>query len=270
MPRIREGLRRLGHQVSRVRVARLMALAGIRGVCRGRKVYTTRSDGSEVAADLVNRCFKARRPNQLWVAEATYLPTREGTLYLAVIIDVYSRRVVGWSMSSRQRSEFMVRALRMAVNRRRPSGAVIHHSDRGSQYTSAHFQSVCEAANITVSMGSVGDCYDKAMAESFFASVETELIDRQSQRRFVGRAEARQKLFEYIEGFYNRRRFHSALGYRSPVEFEQYGGEGNCAVKNDGSNSLPSVVNGNVVPSAEGTTFRQSSTTIRKVCPNSM
>ena len=222
VPRIQAELRRLGRRHGQVRITRLMSMAGLRGVCRRNRVKTTRADGSAVAVDRVKREFSAARPNELWVADSTYVPTRAGTLYLAVITDVYSRRVVGWSMSPRQRSGLMVGALQMALNRRSPQGQVIHHSDRGSQYTSAQFQAVCRASKVTVSMGSVGDCYDNAMAESFFATLETELIDRQPQRRFRNRDEARREIFEYIESFYNSRRLHSALGYRSPVEFEQH------------------------------------------------
>ena len=222
LPRILAGLRRQGRKVGPVRVARLMVRADIRGSSGRQSVGATRADGSVAAEDLVQRQFRAERPNQLWVADATYLPTRDGTLSLAVILDVYSRRIVGWSMSSRQRSGLRVSALMMAVHRRRPTGAVIHHSDRGSQYTSAHFRAACQDANITLSMGSVGDCYDNAMVESFFGTLEKELIAQQPRRRFANRAAARSQVFEYLEGFYNPKRFHSALGYRSPVEFENH------------------------------------------------
>ena len=187
---------------------------------RGR-LSTTRADGSTVATDLVQREFRAARPNQIWVADATYVPIQEGTLYLAVIKDVFSRRIVGWSTSARQGSDLMVRALQKAVSERNPQQGVIHHSDHGSQYTSTAFQAVCQAANITQSMGAVGNCYDNAMVESFFASLEKELIHQQRRRRFATRSEAELKIFEYIEGFYNRTRLHSALDFRSPVEYEQ-------------------------------------------------
>ena len=148
------------------------------------------------------------------------MPTQEGTLYLAIINDVFSRRIEGWSTSARQGSELMVRALQKAISERSLQGGVIHHSDRGSQYTSTAFQAVCRAEKITLSMGAVGNCFDNAMAESFFASLEKELIHQQRRRRFATRSEAALKIFEYIEGFYNRTRLHSALDFRSPVEFE--------------------------------------------------
>ena len=219
--RIRAALRRAGCRVSPRRILRLMAAAGLRDGARcSRSSSTTRADGTTVATDLVQREFRAARPNQLWVADVTYVPTQEGTLYLAIIKDAFSRRIVGWSTSARQSSELMVLALQKAVAERNPPRGVIHHSDHGSQYTSRAFQTVCQAANITPSMGAVGDCYDNAMAESFFATLEKELIHQQ-RRRFATRAEAELKIFEYIEGFYNRTRLHSALDYRSPVEFEQ-------------------------------------------------
>ena len=154
--RIRAVLRRSGLRVSPRRILRLMAAAGIRGGARRGRINTTRADGSTVASDLVKREFRADRPNQIWVADATYVPTQEGTLYLAVIKDVFSRRIVGWSTSARQSSEMMVRALQKAISERSPQQGVIHHSDRGSQYTSTTFQAVCQAANITQSMGAVG------------------------------------------------------------------------------------------------------------------
>ena len=150
---------------------------------------------------------------------ATYVPTVEGVLYLAIILDVFARRIVGWSMAAQQKSALMVSALQMALTRRRPS-QVIHHSDHGSQYTSKHFLDTCRQAQVQVSMGSVGDCYDNAMAESFFATLETELIDQQPRRRFQDRAQARAKIFDYVEGFYNPHRRHSALGQVSPVDYE--------------------------------------------------
>ena len=220
-PRVQAKLRELGVRASRRRIGRLMARDGLRGVCRRRRWTTTRSDGSEVAADLVNREFHAERPDELWVADATYVPTAEGTLYLAVVQDVFSRRIVGWSMARRQKAELMIQALEMAVARRRPRNQVTHHSDHGSQYTSDPFREVCEESDVTLSMGSVGDCYDNAMAESFFATLETELIDRQPRGRFASREQARSMIFDYVEGFYNTRRLHSSLGYLSPMEFER-------------------------------------------------
>ena len=214
-------LQRQGHQVSLKRMSRLMSSAGLSAGTRRGRINTTRAEGSTVATDLVKREFRADRPNQIWVADATYVPTQEGTLYLAVIKDVFSRRIVGGSTRARQGSELMVRALQKAVSERSPQGGVMHHSDHGSQYTSTAFQAACQAANITPSMGTVGNCYDNAMVESFFASLEKELIHQQQRRRFATRSEAALKIFEYIEGFYNRTRLHSALDFRSPVEFEQ-------------------------------------------------
>ena len=220
-PRIQAALRRLGVRASRRRIGRLMASDNLRGVCRRRRRSTTRADGSEVAADLVQRKFQAERPDELWVADATYVPTAEGTLYLAAVQDVFSRRIVGWSMASRQKEDLMIRAVEMAVERRRPQGTVTHHSDHGSQYTSENFLKFCADANVAISMGSVGDCYDNAMAESFFATLETELIDRQPKHRFASRAQAKSMIFDYLEGFYNTRRLHSSLEYLSPAEFER-------------------------------------------------
>ena len=219
-PRIQAALRAQGIVAGRPRITRLMAANGMRGVSRRRSRSTTkRSPDPAVSQDLVQRQFTASRPNELWVADATYVPTREGVLYLAIILDVFARRIVGWSMAARQDSELMVRALQMALTRRHPH-QVIHHSDHGCQYTSKHFLDTCRQAQVQVSMGSVGDCYDNAMAESFFATLETELIDQQPRRCFRDREQARSMIFDYIEGFYNPHRLHSALGQQSPIEYE--------------------------------------------------
>jgi putative transposase len=199
------------------RVARLMREAGIAGVSRRRQTRTTiRDKDVRPAPDLVDRNFSAAKPNQLWVADITHVQTWAGFLYLAVVLDVFSRRVVGWAMRDHMRAELVRDALDMAILRRRPVG-VIHHSDQGSQYTSCLFGKRCEAAGIQMSMGSVGDCYDNALCESFFASLECELIDRSVYR---SHAEAQSSIFEYIEGFYNPKRRHSAISYLSPVAFE--------------------------------------------------
>ncbi len=199
------------------RVARVMKQAGIQGVSRRKGARTTwRGKDAEPAGDLVNRDFTATGPDQLWVADITYIPTWAGFLYLAIVLDVWSRRVVGWAMRTHLRTELVLEALNMALQQRRPDG-VIHHSDHGCQYTSFAFGKRCEAAGVRPSMGSVGDAYDNAMAEAFFASLECELIDR---RIFRSQAEARMAVFRYIEGWYNPRRRHSALGYLSPVNFE--------------------------------------------------
>jgi putative transposase len=206
---------------SRKRVARLMRRANLRGVCRRRRVRTTRRDEqAQLSDDLVQRQFGASRPDALWCADITYLPTWQGFLYLAVIIDAYSRRVVGWSMANHLRTELVLDALEMALWNRRPGAGLIHHADHGTQYTSLAFGRRCRQAGITPSMGSVGDCFDNAMAESFFASLECELIDRSRWRTHT---DARMAVFDYIECFYNPRRRHSAIAYLSPAEFERRG-----------------------------------------------
>ncbi len=207
-----------GIRVGRKRVARLMRRAGLRGATLRRYVVTTQPDPRDARAiDLVDRQFYADGPDRLWVADITYIPTWSGFLYLAMVLDVYSRRVVGWAMETHLRTELIVEALNMAIEQRRPR-KVIHHSDRGCQYTSYAFGKRCREANVMPSMGSVGDAYDNAMAESFFATLERELLDR---RRFRSHAEARMAVFEWLEGWYNPRRRHSSLGYRSPVNYER-------------------------------------------------
>ncbi len=208
-------------RVGRKRVARLMRESGLAGVSRRRAVRTTRRDpAARPAPDLVDRKFTASGPNQLWVANITYIPTLAGFLYLAVVLDVWSRKIVGWAMSSRLATQIVLDALAMAVEQRRPVSGVIHHSDQGCQYTSTEFGKRCGEAGVRPSMGSVADCYDNAMCESFFATLECELLDR---RRFVDGKEAELAVFDFIEGFYNTHRRHSALGYRSPVAFELRG-----------------------------------------------
>lgn len=217
-PRIHAELRDEGIRVGCKRVARLMRAAGLRGVSRRKGPRTTRrSEGARPAPDLVDRDFTATEPNELWVADITYVPTTAGFLYLAVVLDAYSRRVVGWSMANHLRTELVVAALEMALDQRRPE-EVIHHSDQGCQYTSIAFGLHCREAGVQPSMGSVGDCYDNAMCESFFATLECELIDRES---FAMRADARIAIFDYIEGWYNPHRRHSALDYQSPVTYER-------------------------------------------------
>ena len=212
-----------------------MVQQGIRGVCRRRRTGERKSTGKVVLApDQVRRAFRAERPNQIWVADATQVTTAEGTVSLAAIQDVLSRRVVGWSMSAKQDAELMVRALQMAVRTRRPA-QVIHHSDHGSQYTSQKFRQACAESNVKLSMGSVGDCYDNAMAESLFATLETELIDRQQRRCVRTCAEVQGEIFCYLEKFYHPRRLHSALNYRSPVAYER-----RYAVEH-GSNANPKI-----------------------------
>jgi putative transposase len=203
----------------RKRVARLMRAAGLVGVCRRRGARTTQRGELEApATDAVHRAFHASAPNRLWVADITYLPTWQGFLYLAVVLDAFSRRVVGWAMAPHMRAELVLDALEMALWTRCPEPGLIHHSDHGSQYTSLAFGQRCQRAGIVPSRGTVGDCYDNALAESFFASLECELIDRS---RWHTHSAARMAVFDYIEAFYNPRRRHSALGYLSPQEYER-------------------------------------------------
>jgi putative transposase len=205
-------------RVGRKRVARLMRRAGLRGATLRKFVVTTlRDPQAERAVDLVDRKFYSEGPDRLWVADITYIPTWSGFLYLAMVLDVYSRRIVGWAMETHLKTELILAALNMAVTQRHPT-AVIHHSDQGCQYTSYAFGKRCQEAGVMPSMGSVGDAYDNAMAESFFATLERELLNR---RRFKSQAEAKMAVFEYIEGWYNPRRRHSSLGYRSPVNYER-------------------------------------------------
>jgi putative transposase len=207
-----------GIRVGRKRVARLMRAAGFRGATLRKYVVTTHADPkAERVIDLVDRQFFADGPNRLWVADITYIPTWAGFLYLAIVLDVYSRRVVGWSMETHLRTELILAALEMALTQRRPS-EVIHHSDHGCQYTSYAFGKRCREAGVMPSMGTVGDAYDNAMAESFFATLERELLSR---RRFKSQAEAKMAVFEWLEGWYNPHRRHSSLGYRSPVNYER-------------------------------------------------
>ena len=218
-PRVHALLRGLGERPSRKRIARLMREAGLAGAShrRGGPVTTRRNQEARSAPDLVGRDFTAAGPNHLWVADITYVPTAAGFLYLAVVLDAFSRRIVGWAMANHLRAELVLDALEMAVGQRRPHD-VIHHSDQGSQYTSLAFGKRCKEAGVRPSMGSVGDAYDNAMAESFFSTLECELLER---RRFRSQAKARMACFSYIEGFYNPLRLHSALGYRSPITYEQ-------------------------------------------------
>jgi putative transposase len=217
-PRVHAELRAEGIKVGRKRVARLLKKAGLVGVSRRKWIHTAvRDRNARPAPDLVERNFGAPQPNRLWVADITYIPTWAGFLYLAVVLDVYSRRIVGWAMETHLRTELVLEALDLALWQRRPT-AVIHHSDQGSQYTSIQFGARCREAGVRPSMGSVGDCFDNAMCESFFATLECELLAR---RRFKTQTEARMAVFEFIEGWYNPHRRHSALDYRSPVSYER-------------------------------------------------
>jgi putative transposase len=217
-PRLHAELKDDGHRVGQNRVGRLMRLGGIRGASRRKKWRTTtRDERARPAPDLVERNFAATGPDELWVADITYIPTGAGFLFLAVVLDAWSRRVVGWAMAPHLKTTLVLQALEMALGQRKPQ-AVIHHSDQGTQYTSIAFGIRCKQAGVRPSMGSVGDCFDNAMCESFFATLECELLERE---RFRNQAEAKMKVFDFIEGWYNPRRRHSALGYRSPVDYER-------------------------------------------------
>ena len=218
-PRIHAELSEQGVVAGHNRIARLMRLHGLRGVSRRRGwcVTTRRNKDRQPAPDLVQRRFEATDINQLWVADMTYIPTWAGFGYLAVVLDVFSRKIVGWAFGQRQTADLVLAALNMALLTRKPVG-VIHHSDQGSQYTSVEFGKRCTQMGVRPSMGSVGDAYDNAMAESFFASLECELIDRRVWKSF---AQARMEIFTWIEGWYNPRRRHSGLGQKSPVNFER-------------------------------------------------
>ena len=217
-PRIQAELAEQGLAVSRKRVARVMRQAGLAGVSRRKGPRTTRRDAqARPAPDLVEREFHADAPDRLWVADITYVPTLAGFLYLAIVLDVFSRRIVGWSMAGHLRTELVLDALDMAVEQRRPD-SVIHHSDQGCQYTSFAFGERCRRWGVVPSMGSVGDCFDNAMAESFFATLECELLDR---THFHDHHQARSAIFEFIEGWYHPHRRHRGLGQQSPIAFER-------------------------------------------------
>ncbi len=220
MPRIKAELGSTGERVNKKRIVRLMRLAKLRGVSRRRSyIVTTMRDKTHIAApDLVKRKFTASQSNQLWVADMTYIPTWEGFLYLSIILDVFSRKVVGWEFGDRMTSELVVSALNMAITQRKPA-SVIHHSDQGSQYTSIAFGQCCAEMSVRTSMGAVGDAYDNAMAESFFATLECELIARRSWKT---KTEAHLAVHVWIHAWYNLCRRHSALGYESPTQFEAH------------------------------------------------
>jgi len=217
-PRLLQDLVDAGHAVGRKRVARLMRSAELVGVSKTKGPPRPKSTVPESppAPDLVRRNFTATAPNQLWVADITYVPTWAGFLYLATVLDVFSRRIVGWAMASTLHTSVVLDALQMATTQRQPT-AVIHHSDQGSQYGAIAFGQRCEVLGVRPSMGSRGDAYDNAMAESFFATIECELFAR---HKFATHAQARLAIFRYIEGWYNPHRRHSALGQRSPIAYE--------------------------------------------------
>jgi putative transposase len=222
-PRIHTELAGDGIRVGRKRVARLMREADIVGCHRRKRSFsiTQQDPKAEAAPDLVDRKFVATAPNQLWVADVTYVPTVQGWLYLACVTDVFSRMVLGWSMASHRKTDLVVDAVTMAVGRRGGHvPGVIHHSDRGGEYTSHSLERELRRHGALASMGSVADCFDNALAESLFATLECELFDQQPGGRFTTRREAKLTVFDFIEGFYNPRRRHSALGQISPAQFE--------------------------------------------------
>lgn len=217
-PRIYRDLRESGEHVSRKRVARIMREIGIYGRLPKRWKKTTIADSSaDYAPNLVAQNFSAERPNQLWMSDITYLRTWAGWMYLAVIIDAFSRRVVGYAIDDHMRSDLVIAALDMAVNKRRPAAGLIHHSDRGSQYSSDAFKERLENIGAVQSMSSTGNCFDNAAAESFFATLKEELIYRRSWPTKSGIAAS---VADYIENFYNLRRRHSTLGNISPIDYE--------------------------------------------------
>jgi putative transposase len=220
VPRMHAELRDQGVWISRKRVARLMAELGIEGVSRrrGRKRTTVQAEAAKAAPDLLERRFSAERPDQVWVADITYIPTHEGWLFLAAVVDLCSRKVVGWSMRGDLDSDLVVDAVSMAVARRKPGAGVVHHSDRGSQYTSLAFGTTLRDSGLVASMGSRGDAYDNALAESFMSTIKTELV---KQRTWKTRDQARLAVFRYIECFYNPLRRHSSIQMRSPDEHEK-------------------------------------------------
>jgi transposase InsO family protein len=219
-PRVHRALLIDGEVISRNTVARLMRKAKIRAKSRKRCVPRTTNSRHDkpVADNLLQRDFTAEAPNQKWLADITYVPTGEGWLYVSAVLDVFSRKVVGWSMASHMESALVADALRMALQHRRPAGRdLLHHSDRGSQYASDDYQRLLTRHGITVSMSGCGDCYDNAMMESFWATLKCELVHQQS---YATHEQAKASIFEYIEVFYNRKRLHSSLGYISPDSFE--------------------------------------------------
>ena len=218
-PRVHAALRAQGVRCARKRVARLMRAAGLVGCLRRRRTRTTIAEPTHIPApNLVARDFAAAGPNRLWLGDITYLPTREGWLYLAVLLDAHSRRVVGWAMADHLRTELALDALTMALGARRPSPGLVHHTDRGCQYTAAAYRACLAAHDIACSMSRAGECLDNAMAESFFATLKAEIADAGT---WPTRAAARTAIFAWLEVWYNRQRRHSALAYRTPVAHEE-------------------------------------------------
>lgn len=216
-PRIHEALKSEGLHLGRKRVARLMRVYGIVAEPHRRMHWKRAFKTADAADNLVNQQFAVAEPNRVWAADMTMFWTGSGWVHLAVVMDLYSRRVVGWAMHGQPSERLVVNALEMAVLSRRPEGPLIHHCDQGSQYRSYHFRSKLKEYGIQLSMSRKGNCWDNAVVESFFKTLKQEL---QNDARFVSREEARSQLFEYIEIFYNRKRLHSTLGYLSPTQFE--------------------------------------------------
>lgn len=218
-PRICAELKAQGYHHGHNKVARLMRSTGLRGCPQRRFIRTTQSDPRHpVAQNLLQQNFYVKSPNQCWAADITYIPTRQGTLYLAIVMDLYSRRIVGWSMDRWMSRHLVIDALTMALGSRDPHGKLIHHSDRGAQYTSDDFRDLLKRHGIECSMSALGNCYDNAVVESFFGLLKRERVNRV---RYRTRDEARADIFEYIECFYNRKRRHSYLNYKSPVDYER-------------------------------------------------
>jgi len=218
-PRVHVELKAQGHNASRGRVERLMHRHGIRAVmARPRRVRTTDSRHDHpIAPNLIERDFVAAAPNQTWLADITYIDTDQGWLYLAAVMDLYSRKIVGWAMQDHMRAELPLTALRMAISAQRPDAGLIHHSDRGVQYASSDYRSSVKSAGFRASMSRKADCYDNAPMESFFHTLKTELVHHQ---HYATKEQAKNDIFAYIEGYYNRTRRHSAIGYISPIEME--------------------------------------------------
>ena len=219
-PRIHGALRDLGHAASRGRIERLMRHHGIRAIT-ARRFRTCTTDSRHdwpIAPNRLNQNFAADRPNQVWLADITYVPTSEGWLYLAVVLDLFTRKIVGWAMRNHMRAELTIAALTMAIQRQKPPPGLIHHSDRGSQYAATDYRKVLDGAAMIQSMSRKGNCWDNAPMESCFGTIKTELVHH---ARYPTREAARHDLFAYIEGYYNRQRLHSALGYITPEQAER-------------------------------------------------
>jgi transposase InsO family protein len=218
-PRVFKALRAKGESVSKNTVAKVMRFCGLRAKAKRKFVprTTDSAHAQPIAPNVLDRQFHADAPNRKWAGDITYIPTDEGWLYLAGVIDLHSRRIVGWSMADHMQTDLVADALSMAIARRRPGPGLVHHSDRGVQYASDDYQGMLNEHGITVSMSSKGDCWDNAVMESFWGTLKTELVH---QEHYATRQQARQSIFEYIEVFYNRKRLHSSLGYVSPEAFE--------------------------------------------------